>query len=59
MDLEKKVKTYSSRIEQPPPVPVTQPSVQNLAQSEGMRLAGWSWSSEVMSLSASLAAMAN
>lgn len=49
--------TYSFRIEQPPPVPVTQPRCQNLAQSEGMRLAGCSWSSEVMSLSASLVAM--
>jgi len=26
----------------PPPVPVTQPSVQNLAQREGIKLAGWS-----------------
>ena len=31
---------YPSRIEHPPPVPVTQPSVQNLAHSEGIRLAG-------------------
>lgn len=41
---------YSSRIEAPPPVPVTHPSVQNLAQREGMRFAGWSglsdWTSE-------------
>lgn len=46
--------THSSRIEHPPPVPVTHPSVQNLAQSEGMRLAGCSGLSDVMSLSASV-----
>lgn len=40
-------------MEQPPPVPVTQPRVQNFAQSEGMRLAGWFGSEEVMSWSAS------
>lgn len=39
-------KPYSSRMEAPPPVPVTQPSVQNLAQREGIRLAGWSGSSD-------------
>lgn len=44
--------TYSSRIEHPPPVPVTHPRVQNLAHSEGMRLAGCSGLSEVMSWSA-------
>jgi hypothetical protein len=38
----------SSRMEQPPPVPVTQPKVQNFAHSEGIRLAGWLGSSEVM-----------
>lgn len=43
-----KEKTYSSRIEQPPPVPVTHPNVQNLAQRDGIRLAGWLGSSEVM-----------
>lgn len=32
--------SYSSRIEAPPPVPVTQPNVQNLAHREGMRFAG-------------------
>lgn len=32
---------YSSRMEHPPPVPVTQPNVQNLAHRDGMRLAGW------------------
>lgn len=37
---------YSSRIEAPPPVPVTQPSVQNFAQREGIRFAGWSGSSD-------------
>lgn len=37
---------YSSRILAPPPVPVTQPRVQNLAHSEGMRLAGWLGSSD-------------
>lgn len=42
------VKPYSLRIEHPPPVPVTQPKVQNLAHKDGMRLAGWSGSSEVM-----------
>lgn len=45
--------THSSRMEQPPPVPVTQPRVQNFAQREGMRLAGWFGSEEVMSWSAS------
>lgn len=35
-------------MEHPPPVPVTQPRVQNLAQSEGMRFAGWSGFSERM-----------
>jgi hypothetical protein len=45
---------YSSRIEHPPPVPVTHPRVQNLAHSEGMRLAGWSGLSDVMSWSALL-----
>lgn len=37
---------YSLRMEHPPPVPVTQPKVQNLAHSEGMRFAGWFSSSE-------------
>lgn len=37
---------YSSRMEHPPPVPVTQPRVQNLAHSEGMRFAGWFSSSD-------------
>lgn len=41
-----KEKPYSSRMEAPPPVPVTQPSVQNLAQREGMRFAGCSGSSD-------------
>lgn len=48
---EWKGKACSSRMEAPPPVPVTQPRVQNFAQSEGMRLAGCSGSSEVTSLS--------
>jgi hypothetical protein len=39
--------SYSFRIEHPPPVPVTQPNVQNLAHSDGMRLAGWAWSLDV------------
>jgi hypothetical protein len=37
---------YSSRMEHPPPVPVTHPRDQNFAQSDGMRLAGWSGFSE-------------
>lgn len=41
-----KGRPYSSRMEAPPPVPVTQPSVQNLAQREGMRFAGCSGSSD-------------
>lgn len=40
---------YSSLMEHPPPVPVTHPKVQNLAHSEGMRLAGCSGSEDVMS----------
>lgn len=43
--------THSSRMEHPPPVPVTHPKVQNLAQREGMRLAGWSGSLDVTSWS--------
>lgn len=34
-------------MEQPPPVPVTQPRCQNLAHREGMRLAGWVGEGEV------------
>lgn len=45
--------THSSRMEHPPPVPVTHPRVQNFAQSEGMRLAGWSGLLDVMSWSGS------
>lgn len=41
--------TYSSLMEHPPPVPVTHPKVQNLAHSEGMRLAGCSGSEDVTS----------
>lgn len=46
---------------QPPPVPVTQPKVQNFAHREGMRLAGWSglsdrtnWSSPLLIVCGSL-----
>ena len=42
---------YSSLMEQPPPVPVTQPRFQNFAQREGMRLAGCSGSVEETSWS--------
>ncbi len=38
-------------MEHPPPVPVTQPSVQNLAHSEGIRFAGWSGLSDTTRLS--------
>ena len=38
-------------MEHPPPVPVTHPKFQNLAQREGIRLAGWSGSLEVTSWS--------
>lgn len=44
-------------MEQPPPVPVTHPSVQNLAHREGMRLAGWSGLSDVTRWSALSALM--
>jgi len=37
---------HPSRMEAPPPVPVTQPSVQNLAQREGIKFAGWSGSAD-------------
>lgn len=46
-DEKRKKKTYSSRMEQPPPVPVTHPKVQNLAHREGIKLAGWLGSTEV------------
>lgn len=39
--------SHPSRIEHPPPVPVTQPRFQNLAHNEGMRFAGWLSSSEM------------
>ena len=41
-------------MEHPPPVPVTQPNVQNFAHSDGMRFAGWLGSAELTSVSGSL-----
>ena len=49
------VRSYSSRILAPPPVPVTQPKCQNFSHRDGMRLAGWFGSSDLTRCSLVLA----